>query len=425
MADFLQAFDYCSNPLGPLRQNLFSCLTCNPPPDSPLEPYNPAGVCYSCSIACHGEHTLVELFGRRNFTCDCGTSRMPPASPCTLRINPETGIKGPVHSQIPATANTYNKNFQNRFCGCGEIHNPYEEKGTMFQCLGLSNEQDGGCGEDWWHPECVLGLGRDWLEGTQLKTAQSDPPDDANVEENEEPVHPLPHGFPQEDEFESFICYKCVDANPWIKRYAGSSGFLMPVFRKMLPLPAEQPQQPGSMRLSDESAMDEKRQGENGRTSPASALSSPVKIFADAQVLDDTGNRALQTNTGWMDRQTANIEKASTPESSTNAPTISKKRKAEDVPEDSSCPKRPKDDTPPPAINPSPLLRTAPSPYFFKKISGIISAAVPPAIWCCGNTPNSSKKKLFMSPLCLRTVKKVAAAKVLQREVCSIGARRL
>lgn len=273
---------------------------------------------------------------------------MPPASPCTLRINPETGIKGPVHSQIPATANTYNKNFQNRFCGCGEIHNPYEEKGTMFQCLGLSNEQDGGCGEDWWHPECVLGLGRDWLEGTQLKTAQSDPPDDANVEENEEPVHPLPHGFPQEDEFESFICYKCVDANPWIKRYAGSSGFLMPVFRKMLPLPAGQPQQPGSMRLSDESAMDEKRQGENGRTSPASALSSPVKIFADAQVLDDTGNRALQTNTGWMDRQTANIEKASTPESSTNAPTISKKRKAEDVPEDSSCPKRPKDDTPPP-----------------------------------------------------------------------------
>lgn len=98
-ADFLQAFEHCSNPLGPLRQNLFSCLTCNPPPESPLEPYHPAGICYSCSIACHGEHALAELVARRNFTCDCGTSRVPATSPCTLRIDPVTGMKGPVHSQ--------------------------------------------------------------------------------------------------------------------------------------------------------------------------------------------------------------------------------------------------------------------------------------------------------------------------------------
>ena len=237
ISDFLQAFDHCSNPLGPLRQNLFSCLTCNPPPESLLEPYHPAGICYSCSIACHGEHTLVELFARRNFTCDCGTTRMPSTSPCTLRIDPATGIKGPVHSQTAATGNTYNKNFQNRFCGCGELHNPHEENGTMFQCLGLSNEEDGGCGEDWWHPECVLGLGRGWLQETKSETKHMIPLPEDGDEEIEESGDPLPPGFPQEDDFEGFICYKCVDANPWIKSYAGSPGFLMPVFRKELPQP--------------------------------------------------------------------------------------------------------------------------------------------------------------------------------------------
>lgn len=36
---------------------------------------------------------------------------------------------------------------------------------------------------------------------------------------------PLPPGFPDEDAFEHFICYKCTNAFPWIKRYAGSPGF--------------------------------------------------------------------------------------------------------------------------------------------------------------------------------------------------------
>ncbi|KIH90441.1 hypothetical protein SPBR_00945 [Sporothrix brasiliensis 5110] len=36
----------------------------------------------------------------------------------------------------------------------------------------------------------------------------------------------MPPGFPNEDAFEGFICYKCVDAYPWIRQYAGSPGFL-------------------------------------------------------------------------------------------------------------------------------------------------------------------------------------------------------
>ncbi|KAL8822244.1 MAG: hypothetical protein Q9191_007017 [Dirinaria sp. TL-2023a] len=226
-------FDHCTQPLGPLRQNLYACLTCQPPPGSPLDPYTPAAVCYSCSIACHGEHTLVELFNRRNFTCDCGTTRLPPDSPCTLRIDPATGLKGPVHSQPAAEGNTYNQNFRNRFCGCGEIYNAQEEKGTMFQCLGLATEADGGCGEDWWHPECVMGLGRG---GTKDATSQpTSETNESHAEEEEADDRPLPPGFPDEDAFETFICYKCVDANPWIRRYAGTSGFLPPVYRKTTP----------------------------------------------------------------------------------------------------------------------------------------------------------------------------------------------
>lgn len=100
----------------------------------------------------------------------------------------------------------------------------------MFQCLGLAGEKDGGCGEDWWHPECVVGLGRDWTRAqAQTKSernAGSDGLDDADADAD----HPLPPGFPDEDSFDTFICYKCVDANPWIKQYAGTAGFLPPIY---------------------------------------------------------------------------------------------------------------------------------------------------------------------------------------------------
>ncbi|KAL2378110.1 hypothetical protein RJZ90_006251 [Blastomyces dermatitidis] len=251
-ADAREALPYASNPstslchpLGALRQSLFSCLTCNPPPSDPNEPYNSAGVCYSCSISCHGEHTLVELFSKRNFVCDCGTTRFPSTSACFLRLS-STGTKG-VHSEKPAPGNKYNGNFRNIFCGCEESYDPHQEKGTMFQCLGLGTVENGGCGEDWYHPECLLSLPRNWAEGVKeeprAETDDKEPqqqqqngngeiaaPAPTDEEAEEEP--PLPPGFPDEDDFETFICYKCVDANPWLKRYAGTPGFLPAVYRK-------------------------------------------------------------------------------------------------------------------------------------------------------------------------------------------------
>lgn len=107
----------------------------------------------------------------------------------------------------------------------------------MFQCLGLGTVETGGCGEDWWHPECLVGLPRgrqDITKETEATAkdeeaeAKFDKPAEDNVEEDETP---LPPGFPGEDDFETFICYKCLDSNPWLKRYAGTEGFLAPVFK--------------------------------------------------------------------------------------------------------------------------------------------------------------------------------------------------
>lgn len=228
-----KAFDSCSQPLGPLRQSLFACITCNPPPTGSEDKFTPAAVCYSCSISCHGEHTLVELFNRRNFVCDCGTTRLPSSAPCTLRNDPGTGAKG-VHSQEPASGNAYNHNFQNKFCGCGEVYDAYKEKGTMFQCLGLGTVETGGCGEDWWHPECLINLPRDW---NKTETAGKEKKgEDSTKEEHtsagdEGDETPLPPNFPGEDDFDTFICFKCIDSNPWLKRYAGTPGFLPPVYK--------------------------------------------------------------------------------------------------------------------------------------------------------------------------------------------------
>jgi E3 ubiquitin-protein ligase UBR7 len=153
--------------------------------------------------------------------------------------------------------NKYNHNFRNRFCGCDCDYDPFQQKGTMFQCLGLGTTETGGCGEDWYHPGCLVGMGPNWFEkmdkpkkaaqesaeegklttitegneeqqDTAGHTVQEKPSTTENAveeEEDEEDV-PMPPGFPEEDAFEAFLCYKCVEAHPWIKRYAGTSGFL-------------------------------------------------------------------------------------------------------------------------------------------------------------------------------------------------------
>ncbi|KAJ9150060.1 Protein mlo2 [Coniochaeta hoffmannii] len=299
--------DSCTKPLGALRQSVFACLTCNPPPEDPKAPYeNPAGVCYSCSVQCHGDHKLVEIFHKRNFTCDCGTTRFPKTSPCTLRINPATNTRGDVHSEEPDANNRYNQNFRNRFCGCECDYDPFQQKGTMFQCLGLGTHETGGCSEDWWHPGCLVGLGPNWFEkmeadkpvNGEIKPKMETTTDSAALatiaEEGAEPAQPQvpteqqeepedddvppPPGFPAEDDFDGFLCYKCVEAFPWVKRYAGTSGFLPPVYYRSeesvnsVQAPPATTEETSKKRKADDEAdgsQDSKRQKSEDTSSPA------------------------------------------------------------------------------------------------------------------------------------------------------------
>ncbi|KAL2759007.1 hypothetical protein ACRALDRAFT_1080593 [Sodiomyces alcalophilus JCM 7366] len=297
-ADAREALPYsiesCTKILGPLRQSVFACLTCTPPPKNPSDPFSPAGVCYACSVQCHGDHSLVEIFTKRNFTCDCGTARLPATSTCNLRVNPKTNTKGDVHSEEPDANNKYNQNFRNRFCGCACDYDPFQQKGTMFQCLGLGTTETGGCGEDWYHPGCLVGMGPRWFEGmkkeepnkdadaqrtagnttndgslpTISEEAEQQPtgekaPTDQAVEDYDDDDPPMPPGFPSEEDFEGFLCYKCVAAYPWIKKYAGTKGFLPAVFTQQdvaVQRPDTNGQDSSNKRKAEEDREDEKSQ---------------------------------------------------------------------------------------------------------------------------------------------------------------------
>ncbi|EHK24139.1 uncharacterized protein TRIVIDRAFT_45355 [Trichoderma virens Gv29-8] len=313
-ADAREALPYsietCTKILGPLRQNVFACLTCNPAPAKAGDAWTPAGMCYACSVSCHGEHTLVEIFQKRNFTCDCGTTRIPSTSPCTLRINSETNTKGNVHSEEPDANNKYNHNFKNRFCGCECDYDPFQQKGTMFQCLGLGTQETGGCGEDWYHPGCLVGMGPKWYEqmsnsksklasreteghtnGSILETITEKDEGQSNngaaeaargvAVEDEDDEPPMPPGFPSEDDFEGFLCYKCLDANPWIKQYAGTSGFLPAIF-------LEQPEvaAPSPSNDSTATAASKKRKAEDD-TDEEQSYAKRIKSESEAPISED------------------------------------------------------------------------------------------------------------------------------------------
>jgi E3 ubiquitin-protein ligase UBR7 len=204
------------------------------------------------------------------------------------------------------------------------------QKGTMFQCLGLGTTENGGCGEDWWHPGCIVGLGPDWYENTNRKATPRKAKgeelletiievaevvvDDSNGETNtvtdastvngvEAPVTtkpqeeeddsddedpPLPPGFPHEEDFEGFICYQCVDAHPWIKRYAGARGFLGPVFRRSAaPSPEKGILQKTEELITSNLLLSKKRKADDDADSVTSSTSKRVKESSD--IIEVTG----------------------------------------------------------------------------------------------------------------------------------------
>ncbi|CAH1762452.1 5617_t:CDS:2 [Entrophospora sp. SA101] len=119
------SFDQCTYSKGYIRQPVYACKTCKPA----NEKLENGGICYSCSMSCHYDHELVELFNKRNFRCDCGTTRLG-NKPCKLEKKSHDALN---------EFNFYNHNFQGRFCWCKIDYDPEKEEKNMFQLPDLEN----------------------------------------------------------------------------------------------------------------------------------------------------------------------------------------------------------------------------------------------------------------------------------------------
>ncbi|KAG5460832.1 MAG: hypothetical protein BJ554DRAFT_7072, partial [Olpidium bornovanus] len=138
------------------------------------------GFCYACSISCHADHQVIELSTKRHFRCDCGTSRSANTE-CTLlspedeRHKPHQGKRGGAGNVVANVGNSYDHNFDGRYCWCDRPYIPETDGSTMFQCVVC---------QDWRHEECIG------------------------------PVPPA-------DSFEAYICRSCTAERPFLKRYNG------------------------------------------------------------------------------------------------------------------------------------------------------------------------------------------------------------
>ncbi|KPJ06829.1 Putative E3 ubiquitin-protein ligase UBR7 [Papilio machaon] len=113
------------------RQAIYACMTCCS--DAKINPLKRAGVCLACSLTCHENHELVELYTKRNFRCDCGNAKFN-SHPCKFNPN-KTDLN---------EENQYNQNYSGLYCTC---HRPYPDpesttEDEMIQCIIC---------EDWLH----------------------------------------------------------------------------------------------------------------------------------------------------------------------------------------------------------------------------------------------------------------------------------
>ncbi|CAI5463500.1 unnamed protein product [Closterium sp. Yama58-4] len=163
--------DKCTYDMGyRKRQALYSCLTCVPPPkiqtpskgteeggagsggssradlrDILSGDWKPAGICTSCSLKCHDGHELVELYTKRRFRCDCGTSKFHGSAVPSCQLKPD---KDPLNER-----NEYNQNYAGVYCNC---RRPYPDPEAEAQDGETDMIQCVVC-EDWFH-EHHLGL---------------------------------------------------------------------------------------------------------------------------------------------------------------------------------------------------------------------------------------------------------------------------
>lgn len=212
----------CTYAKGYIRQPLWACKDCGG-----------GAVCAGCSVGCHSDHELVELFAKRGMRCDCGTlslqrkfndeerddvesagsssSKRPELKPCNLRA-------APLNFAPENDDNVYGKNFEGHFCYCekGYTYDPMEEEETMFQCLVC---------EEWLHETCTSLRPRRKAAQTKdqpLATAAIDPQSDSAVATPINPAFEDPPPLIEHEAFDSHICDPCVRKHPILHHYVGT-----------------------------------------------------------------------------------------------------------------------------------------------------------------------------------------------------------
>uniref|UniRef100_A0A182V0Y6 Putative E3 ubiquitin-protein ligase UBR7 n=1 Tax=Anopheles merus TaxID=30066 RepID=A0A182V0Y6_ANOME len=157
----------CTYPKGYVgRQALYACLTCVPEARG-IESKR-SGICLACSLQCHDNHELLELYTKRHFRCDCGGPRMPEVK-CKLEPRKEEAND----------RNRYNQNFSGLYCVC---HRPYPDpdddvQDEMVQCVVC---------EDWYH----------------MRHLDLDEPKSSK-------------------DYGEMVCGGCMEANPFLQNYVG------------------------------------------------------------------------------------------------------------------------------------------------------------------------------------------------------------
>lgn len=207
-------FDTCTHERGYIRQPVYACKTCGG-----------GGVCAGCSVSCHAEHELVELFNKRKFRCDCGTpnlyrqhepNRAVRCTRLTVQLEYPQGAK-PCSLRKPGFSpqndgNAYNHNFDGGFCYCerGKTYDPEKEDETMFQCIVC---------EEWLHESCTS------LRPSVAKRPAPDSGSSTQAVTAPEVEAPLI----DHDLFDLMICDACVRKpnNDILRRYAGAKGWMV------------------------------------------------------------------------------------------------------------------------------------------------------------------------------------------------------
>ena len=203
----------CSYSKGYLDQPVFACLTCNNHANknsNKLDYDSLSGFCLGCSMNCHLDHNVIELWNKRNFRCDCGNKKFKSSkqNQCLLSCK-----KDEINDK-----NNYNHNFIGKYCYCNREYSVSQH--TMHQCLNC---------QDWFHQTCIilnhlkanphLKIKYDQQSNRKETGIETETNSDQKHDDTDDEQSPffeyfrkilIPQSPDKENTFDSFICKDCA-----------------------------------------------------------------------------------------------------------------------------------------------------------------------------------------------------------------------